>query len=117
MSMALLILLLLAGGVAAWLAERVNADLPRWVSLATVLVALLYLLQIVSGLSAESFELIPDPRDGSSWLLHLKLSWIPRFGAFGSPQFVDGGCDRAIHLGFNDGGQSVADIIGMLRRV
>ncbi len=80
MSMALLILLLLAGGVAAWLAERINTDLPRWVSLATVMVALLYLLQIVSGLSAESFELVPDPRDGSSWLLHLKLSWIPRFG-------------------------------------
>ena len=80
MTMALLILLLLAGGVAAWLVERINADLPRWVSLATVLVALLYLLQIVSGLSAESFELVPDPRDSSSWLLHLKLSWIPRFG-------------------------------------
>ena len=41
MSMTVLILLLLVGGVVTWQAERINADLPRWVALATVTVTLL----------------------------------------------------------------------------
>jgi NADH-quinone oxidoreductase subunit M len=80
MSMAILILLLLAGGLVAWQTERVNAGLPRWVALATVTVALLYLLATTAGLPAESFTLVPDPQQGASWLLHYKLDWIPRFG-------------------------------------
>jgi NADH-quinone oxidoreductase subunit M len=79
-SMAVLILLLLVGGVTAWQAERINTGWPPRVALATVCIALLYLLKIAAGLSAQSFELVPDPADGSSWLLHLKLAWIPRFG-------------------------------------
>ena len=80
MSMAVLILLLLVGGIVTWQSERINADLPRWVALATVTVTLLYLLGVVAGLPAENFELAPDPRNGSSWLLYMKLAWIPRFG-------------------------------------
>lgn len=80
MSMLLLILLLLAGGVAAWQLERIDNNLPRWVALATVILALLYLLSVVASLPVERFALTPDPRNGSSWLLHLKLDWIPRFG-------------------------------------
>lgn len=80
MSMAILILLLLAGGVAAWQLERINRDLPRWVALATVTAALVYLLAVAAGLPAEQYSITPDPRQGSSWLLHLKLDWIPRFG-------------------------------------
>jgi NADH-quinone oxidoreductase subunit M len=80
MSLAILILLLLGGGLAAWLAERVNSDLPRWVALVTVNLALVYLLIWVAGLPAEKFTLIPNPQDGATWLAHLKLPWIPRFG-------------------------------------
>jgi len=80
MSMVVLLLLLLLGGVAAWLLERVHANLPRWVALATVTAALLYLLSVAAGLPVESFESTPDARDGATWLLHLKLPWIPRFG-------------------------------------
>ena len=80
MSMAVLIIILLAGGVASWQLERIGTGLPRWVALATVVIALLYLLTICAGLPAESFQLTPDPRNGASWLLHLKLEWIPRFG-------------------------------------
>ena len=80
MSMVVLIGLLLIGGVIAWWTERINSDWPRWVALATVCAALLYLLRITASLSLESFELVPDPHDGASWLLHLKLAWIPRFG-------------------------------------
>ena len=31
-----LILLLLAGGIVAWQCERINPDLPRWISIATI---------------------------------------------------------------------------------
>ncbi|MFT4519389.1 MAG: NADH-quinone oxidoreductase subunit M [Halioglobus sp.] len=80
MSMLILILLLLGGGVAAWQVERVSVDLPRWVALATVAVTLLYLLGVIAGMPAEQFQLTTDPSDSASWLIHLKLDWIPRFG-------------------------------------
>ena len=41
MSLVLLIGVLLAGGLLAWLAERIAPDLPRWVGLATLVAALL----------------------------------------------------------------------------
>ncbi len=80
MSMVVLILLLLAGGLVTWQLERINANLPRWAALATVTLALLYLLSVIAQIPAENFQLTPDPRDGASWLLHFKLAWIPRFG-------------------------------------
>ena len=80
MSMVILVALLAAGGLLAWQAERFNEGLPRWVGLATVAVALGYLLATVADLPAANFNIVPDPRDPASWLLHLKLEWIPRFG-------------------------------------
>ena len=80
MSMLLLVLLLLAGGIIAWQLERIDANLPRWAALATVLAALLYLLSLVASLPPGSLAVTPDPVAGDSWLLHLKIDWIPRFG-------------------------------------
>jgi NADH-quinone oxidoreductase subunit M len=80
MSMVVLILLLLVGGLVAWQAERLDTNLPRWVSLASVSAALLYLATMAARLPAEHFSLVPEPQDGTTWLLHLKLAWIPRFG-------------------------------------
>jgi NADH-quinone oxidoreductase subunit M len=80
MSLAYLLLILLAGGVIAWQSERINSELPHWVSLATIALALLQLLNIVSSLGPESLTLVPDPLAGSSWLIHIRLDWIPRFG-------------------------------------
>jgi NADH-quinone oxidoreductase subunit M len=80
MSLAYLLLILLAGGVIAWQSERINSELPQWVSLATIVLALLQLLNIVSSLGPESLTLVPDPLAGSSWLIHIRLDWIPRFG-------------------------------------
>lgn len=77
MSMAVLILMLLAGGLLAWQAERLSADLPRWVSLATVTAALLYLLLVMPF---DQVAPLLDPRDASAWLMHLKVEWMPRFG-------------------------------------
>lgn len=72
MSLSLLIFVPLLGGVVAWLAERMDPDLPRWVSLLTCVVTLLVLTSI--GLPALS-----DPAS-SQWLLHSQADWIPRFG-------------------------------------
>jgi len=73
MSMLVLILLLLAGGVLAWQAERINPDLPRWAALVTVVVTLMFLLAALPA--APSNVAVPG-----DWLWHLKLGWIPRFG-------------------------------------
>jgi NADH-quinone oxidoreductase subunit M len=78
--MVILILILLIGGLLAWWVERLDDNLPRWVSLASVGIALLFLLSAIAGLPAEQFSLTPDPGRGDSWLMHLQLSWIPRFG-------------------------------------
>ena len=75
-----LILLLLVGGVIAWQAERWNANLPRWLALATVLLGLLLVIAAVSGIPAEKFALASDPANPQGWLLYSQHTWIPRFG-------------------------------------
>jgi NADH-quinone oxidoreductase subunit M len=80
MMMLALIGVLVLGGLLSWQLERVSVQLPRWCALATVVVSLLLLLSIVSGLPADQLSFTPQPNDPESWLLHLKLEWIPRFG-------------------------------------
>lgn len=80
MSLLILICILLLGGLLAIFAERVNANAPRWVALLTTALALAYLISMVCDVPVERFSLVPNPQDGDSWLLHLKLAWIPRFG-------------------------------------
>ena len=77
MSMAVLILLLLAGGVLAWQSERINPNLPRWVSLLSIVVSLVFLLV---SLPPDQVVLVPDPGKPDDWMLYLKVDWIPRFG-------------------------------------
>ena len=76
MSMLVLILILLGGGLLAWQAERIHPDLPRWTALGAVVVALVFLL---TSLPAGQSSLAADPLAGH-WMLHLKLAWMPRFG-------------------------------------
>lgn len=80
MSLALLIGILLAGGLVAWQTEKINRDIPKWVSLSTITLALLYLLSNLSALDPNSFSVIPDATNPSSWLIHYRHDWIPRFG-------------------------------------
>ncbi len=80
MSLAILIIILLAGGLLTILAERMSSQMPRWVSLATIVVALIYLLSIVSTLPPEQINIASEGNSAGSWLVHLKLDWIPRFG-------------------------------------
>ena len=77
MSMAVLILLLLSGGVLAWQSERINPNLPRWVALLSIVVSLVFLLV---SLPPDQVGLVPDPGKPDDWMLYLKVDWIPRFG-------------------------------------
>lgn len=74
-----LVLLLLAGGVLAWLAERAGQGLPRWVSLGVLLAALLLLLDMAAGAPGQ-LQVIPTAGEDTRWLLHYRRDWIPRFG-------------------------------------
>lgn len=80
MSLAMLLSILLLGGLVALLAEKLDEQLPRWVSLATIVLALIYLLVTVNNLPAEGLTISSTSAAGSDWLMHLKLPWIPRFG-------------------------------------
>ena len=77
MTMLLIMLVLFAGGVIAWLIEGFDRNLPRWVAMATsVLAALLLLPTFFTPLEPELAPL------GAPfyWLQVLEAEWIPRFG-------------------------------------
>ena len=78
--MSLLLLILIVGGLLAWFSERINPDLPRTMSLVVISIALLFLLNELKALPLGSFALVPNASDASTWLMHSKQDWIPRFG-------------------------------------
>jgi NADH-quinone oxidoreductase subunit M len=80
MSLLLLLLLPLLGGLLAWQSERFAVNLPRWITLATLVLALIYLLSLAASLPAEDYLRTTVPSDPGSWLLHARFEWIPRFG-------------------------------------
>jgi NADH-quinone oxidoreductase subunit M len=75
-----LLTLLFAGGALAWWSESRDANAPRWVSLAILLLALIYVLSVVSTLPIEQLSLVPVADQAQTWLMHYRVDWIPRFG-------------------------------------
>lgn len=74
-----LILILLVGGIIAWLAERQHPGLPRWIALIVILFDLAYLVA-ATDLSWAKITVVPNPSEAATWLIHYKAEWIPRFG-------------------------------------
>jgi NADH-quinone oxidoreductase subunit M len=72
--LALLIIILLFGGLVAWLADRKNTLWPRWISLAA--------LALDSVLLAYAWIQIPSagPLGNGLWLIELHVPWIPQLG-------------------------------------
>ncbi|MGE0646006.1 MAG: NADH-quinone oxidoreductase subunit M [Nitrospira sp.] len=75
MILLLLIVLLMLGGLLAWVSERIGPNWPRWVTFGTS----------VLGLCAIGFDTIPhligDAATSSNpWLREFNVPWIPRFG-------------------------------------
>ncbi len=82
MIIVLLILLLFAGGLLAWLSAQLNSNWPRWISLISLLVG----LYILAGLSGPG-NLQNNVNYGSlvanvdqQWWLQFNWPWIERFG-------------------------------------
>ena len=71
MILVLLIGILMAGGVLAWMLGRFNATASRAVSLAALLCDLFLVIMLWSGIK-------PNPE--SAWLLECRAEWIPQFG-------------------------------------
>lgn len=71
-----LILILLAGGLLAWLLDRWNAAAPRWISL----LALAIDMVIILLLWFQTPGLISFSERSHAWLAELNLAWIPQLG-------------------------------------
>ncbi|MFA0812169.1 NADH-quinone oxidoreductase subunit M [Microbulbifer epialgicus] len=74
MTLLAIILILFAGGIIAWLAERYLQRGGRWISLFSLLLAALLLFNYWSFLAT------PEVVGGGSWWDSLQVNWIPRFG-------------------------------------
>lgn len=74
MVLAWLIIILFAGGVIAWLADRAKMGDPRWIAIATIVIDLLLLIGYYLSLGGTVTIA------GQEWLASLNLPWIPRFG-------------------------------------
>lgn len=77
-----LITIMLAGGVGAWISEKSNPELPRFIALATILldlflVALMLFAPGVLGIEAIEQADLGQPGE---WLVLAEYAWIPRFG-------------------------------------
>jgi NADH-quinone oxidoreductase subunit M len=68
-----LLVILLVGGVLAWLAERVHRDLPRWIALGSTLTTLVLMTTLWEENPASTVL-------ASSWILRVELPWIPQWG-------------------------------------
>ncbi len=77
MTMLLVMFVLFAGGAVAWLIEGWDSNLPRWVSLASCVLAGLILLPLFFVEPSVSMMLDDTP---STWISVVEVPWIPRFG-------------------------------------
>ena len=77
MTMILVIATLFLGGLVAWLIEGWNRELPKWISIATIMIAALLLSPILLNPAPLELSLAGS---SSIWLNYLNVPWIPRFG-------------------------------------
>ena len=75
-----LIAILLSGGIIALLSEKLSAKAPRITALLAILVALAFLTYQLRYSDYMSLVTQSNLSDPTSWLVYLKLAWIPAFG-------------------------------------
>jgi proton-translocating NADH-quinone oxidoreductase, chain M len=66
-----LIGILMVAGILAWLSARWNSQLPRWISIAAMVVDLVLATRIWMGKSSDATKL---------WIDELDWNWVPSFG-------------------------------------
>ena len=69
-----LIIIPLLGGLAAWISDRVDSTLPRWIALSALALDLALVLLLWYA-HAAAVSLAPD-----SWLVEMQRAWIPQLG-------------------------------------
>ena len=69
-----LIIIPLAGGLAAWLLDRKNSAAARWVSLAALVIDAVLLISFWSGSSIQA------GLSSGAWVMELNKPWIPQLG-------------------------------------
>lgn len=75
MILAWLIIILMIGGLIAWLAGRWSHSACRWISLVALIIDFIIIISIWISYSAKvSISSIPV------WLIELNVNWIPEFG-------------------------------------
>ena len=75
-----LLIILFIGGAIAWVGEYFSKGLSRWISLLFIAIAAASLLEMLSNIPAPTFLKDPVTKDPTTWLVHGKADWIPRFG-------------------------------------
>ena len=73
MILAWLIIILMAGGIIAWVAGRLNADLPRWIALVTTLACFFISVSLWLDSPAAGLETI-------NWIMRFEVPWVPQWG-------------------------------------
>lgn len=68
------ILILMAGGVVAWVVGRFNQELPKWIALASAVIDLFLIVALWLRTGQEIA--LTD----SSWIARFSVDWIPTFG-------------------------------------
>ena len=68
------IIILMAGGILAWIAEKWNADLSRWISFLALLVN--FVIAVIIWTQHDFISVEPN----SIWIADYAVNWIPIFG-------------------------------------
>lgn len=75
MILAWLIIILMAGGLLAWLFDKWNSIACRWISLVTLIIDFIIIISIwISNPANITISAKPN------WLIELNANWIPEFG-------------------------------------
>lgn len=77
MTLLMLIIVLLLGGLLAWYAEQWSTLWPRKIALAALSIDALLVMSLILTSEPISIPQLPESRE---WLVHMQLSWLPRFG-------------------------------------
>ena len=75
-----LLIILFIGGAMAWVGEYLSKGLSRWISLLFIAIAAANLLEMLSNIPTPAFLNDPITKDPTTWLVHGRADWIPRFG-------------------------------------
>ena len=75
MTLIWLILILILGGLLAWLAERWNPVWSRWITLAALAIDLVWVLALWWQVGGQGV-----PTTNGPWLIDFNRPWIPQFG-------------------------------------